>query len=98
MFFGMPNLVECRDIYECIDTASKHKLNFVEINTSFPNYRPDTLNVDKLSALAKERGIFYTIHADEELNPFDFNPKVSKCYFDVLSCLLGYAILEWYIC
>ncbi|MBQ4070991.1 MAG: sugar phosphate isomerase/epimerase [Clostridia bacterium] len=84
MKFGMPTLVECKDIYECCEVAKRCGIDFVEINMSFPQYSADRVNIAELSRLMREYGIFYTIHADEQLNPFDFNPKVSECYFDVM--------------
>ena len=83
MKFGMPTLVECNDLYNCVKVAREHKLDFIEINTSFPNYNPRNLDVDFLLD-AKRDGLFYTIHADEGLNPFDFHPMVSECYFDIM--------------
>ena len=80
----MPNLVECKDIYECIETATLYGLDFIEINMSFPNYKTDALDINKLIELKKERNLFFTIHADEQLNPFDFDPKVSSCYLEVM--------------
>ena len=84
MKFGMPTLVECKDIFECCEVAGKHGLDFVEINMSFPQYQTASLSPDTLLELAKKHKLFYTIHADEMLNPFDFNKRVSDCYFEVM--------------
>ncbi|MBQ8371586.1 MAG: sugar phosphate isomerase/epimerase [Clostridia bacterium] len=81
MKYGMPTLVECADIYECIEVAKKYDLDFIEINTSFPQYQATAMNTEELCTLARENGLFYTIHADEQLNPFDFKAEVSECYF-----------------
>ncbi len=83
MKFGLPTLVECKSIRECAELAGELGLDFVEINMSFPDYTAGRLNIEELREIAEEYGIFYTIHADEALNPFDFNCKVSECYFDV---------------
>lgn len=91
MKYGMPTLVECKDITECAELAGSLGLDFVEINMSFPQYQTDSLNVDRLKKLAEDNGIFYTIHADEQLNPFDFNKKVSDCYFDVMRECIRFA-------
>ncbi len=91
MKFGMPTLVECRDIFECRDVAKKNGLDFIEINMSFPQYLPKALDVDKLLEITENDGISYTIHADEMLNPFDFNDKVSECYFDVMRDTIRFA-------
>lgn len=91
MKFGMPTLVECRDIEECADLAYECGLDFIEINMSFPQYLPSSLDISRLREIKKEKNLFYTIHADEQLNPFDFNPKVSKCYFDVMRDTVRFA-------
>ena len=91
MKFGMPTLVECKDIYECALVASECGLDFIEINMSFPQYLPDALDTDKLVKLKNERNLFYTIHADEQLNPFDFNPKVADCYLEVMRDTIRFA-------
>ena len=91
MKFGMPTLVECKDIFECRDAAKKYGLDFIEINMSFPQYLPSALSVDELLEITRRDGIFYTIHADEMLNPFDFNPKVSAAYFDVMRDTVRFA-------
>ena len=91
MKFGMPTLVECKDIYECALVASECGLDFIEINMSFPQYLPDSLDVEKLLEIKRERGLFYTIHADEQLNPFDFNPKVADCYLEVMRDTVRFA-------
>ncbi len=91
MKFGMPTLVECRDIFECCDVAKKNGLDFIEINMSFPQYLPDALDVEKLLEITENDNISYTIHADEMLNPFDFNDKVAGCYFDVMRDTIRFA-------
>ena len=91
MKFGMPTLVECKDINECAAVATECGLDFVEINMSFPQYQPQALDSNLLCELTKKYGIGYTIHADEMLNPFDFNDKVSMCYFDVMKDTISFA-------
>ena len=91
MKFGMPTLVECKGIEECADLAYDCGLDFVEINMSFPQYLTSSLDINRLKEIAKEKNIFYTIHADEQLNPFDFNEKVSKCYFEVMRDTIRFA-------
>ena len=91
MKFGMPTLVECKDITECAVVAKRASLDFIEINTSFPQYLPENLDLDLLRKIAKENNLFYTIHADEQLNPFDFNQVVSKCYFEVMKDIIRFA-------
>ncbi len=91
MRYGMPTLVECCDIEECAIVANRCKLDFVEVNMSFPQYNPKNSDVSLYRALAKKYNIFYTIHADEQLNPFDFNSDVSECYFNVMAECIDFA-------
>ncbi len=92
MKFGMPTLVECKDITETANGASRLGLDFVEVNMSFPQYLPSRSNAQEYKALAKKHGIFYTVHADEQLNPFDFNPAVSECYFRTMAECIDYSL------
>lgn len=92
MKFGMPALVECNDVYDCIEVAKKNSLDFVEINMSFPQYLPDAIDISRLRKALSDSGIFLTIHADEQLNPFDFNAEVSKCYFEVMRSAIRFAL------
>ena len=91
MKFGMPALVECKDITECVAVAKENGLDFVEINMSFPQYIPQNSNVELYKKLARENSVFYTIHADEQMNPFDFNPDVSACYFRAMADCIDFA-------
>lgn len=91
MKFGMPTLVECKDIFDCCDVAEKYGLDFVEINMSFPQYQPSSLKPDTLLKITAEKGITFTIHADEMLSPFDFNDSVSECYFGVMRDTIRFA-------
>ncbi len=84
MKFGMPTLVECESIGECCRVAGECGLDFVEINMSFPQYQAENLDIAELLLLKEKYGITYTIHADEQMNPFDFNERVSDCYFEVM--------------
>ncbi len=91
MKFGLPTLVECEGIKDCVDLATKLSLDFIEINMSFPQYQVKSLDIDELIGYKNERGIFYTIHADEQMNPFDFNPDVSMCYFGIMKEYISFA-------
>ena len=92
MKFGMPTLVECDDIFACRDVAVKYGLDFIEINMSFPQYLPNNLDAVALREMTARDHIGFTIHADEMLNPFDFNPVASECYFGVMRDTIRFAI------
>lgn len=91
MKFGMPTLIECKSIVDCVKSAHGYGLDFVEINMSFPEYQPCSLSAEKLIELSGKYNTFYTIHADEMLNPFDFNERVSDCYFEVMRETIAFA-------
>ena len=91
MKLGMPTLVECKDLFTCAEVASELGLDFIEINMSFPQYLPSRLDAAEIRALGARAGLSFTIHADEQLNPFDFNPLVSGCYFSVMRDTIGVA-------
>ncbi len=92
MKFGMPTLVECKDITETCEVASRFGLDFIEVNMSFPQYLPSKSGAEEYRAIAKKHGVFYTVHADEQLNPFDFNPVVSDCYFRTMSECIDFSL------
>lgn len=91
MKYGMPTLLECRDVFECCDAALKYNLDFVEINTSFPDYKPSAISVDRLRKKAEECSLFFTIHADESLNPLDLDDRVSACYSEIMRETIEFA-------
>ena len=91
MKFGMPTLVECKDLEDCAKIAASHGLDFIEINFSFPQYQPINLTAYEAKRISKEYGIGYTIHADEMLNPFDFNPLVREAYWNVMKETISFA-------
>ncbi len=92
MKFGMPALVECADVYDCLRTAKALELDFIELNSSFPAYLPARLDANNLKIIKEKTGIFYTMHADEQMNLFDFNPRISECYFGAMSELMELAV------
>ena len=78
--FGMPTLIEAPDAADCAALCGELGLSFVELNMNLPQYQIGTMPPDTLLHLADKAGIFYTIHLDENCNPFDFNPAVSEAY------------------
>lgn len=91
MKYGLPTLVECRDLEHCASIAAELGLKFIEINMSFPQYQPHMLSISEAKRIANQYGVFYTIHADELLNPFDFNPVIQKAYFEVMKNTIRFA-------
>lgn len=77
---GMPTLIELNTLEENVRLCAELKLNFVEINMNLPNYQCGALDAKELTALACKYGIYFTLHLDENLNPFDFNPLIAEGY------------------
>ncbi len=85
MQFGMPTLVENRTLEENADLCGSLGLSFIELNMNFPEYQVDRLEqTDSLIRLAERKGIYYTIHLDENLNIADFNRLVSDAYLETV--------------
>ena len=55
MKFGMPTLVECDGILDCVKVAEECGLDFIEINMSFPEYLPSRLDAEELIKITKEK-------------------------------------------
>ena len=75
--FGMPTLVELPLLEENARLAAALGLKFVEINMNLPMYQAHRLTRERL---APRNGVYFTLHLDEGLNPFDFNPLVREAY------------------
>lgn len=91
MKFGMPTLMEIRDVEETVSLCAKLGLSFVELNTNFPMHQPHLLDADKLNELAKKYGIFYTIHLNDEMAVAEFNPQVSRGYRQMVLDVIAFA-------
>lgn len=80
MDFGMPTLIETRTLEECAALSRELDLQFIELNMNLPQYQPERIGVPCFAEIAEEYGIYYTIHLDENLNPFDFNERAAHAY------------------
>lgn len=79
----MPTLIENKSLSENISLCKELGLNFIELNMNFPEYQIDKLEKwEEFNCAAKESGIYYTIHLDENLNIADFNPLVREAYLE----------------
>ena len=78
--FGMPTLIETETIEECAALCACAGLNFIEMNMNLPQYQVQTMDAQRLAKVAKDYGIGYTIHLDENMNVADFNPDVAAAY------------------
>ena len=89
MDFGMPTLIENKNLEENVFLCKELGLQFVELNMNFPMYQvPQLEETVYLKNLAQENGIYFTIHLDENLNVCDFNPLVADAYMETVERML----------
>lgn len=82
MRFGMPSLIEFRSVEQHVDFCRKNNLDFLEINLTFPWYQSDKLDALELVRLKEESGVGYTLHLNDQVNPFDFSPELRRGSID----------------
>ncbi len=80
MDFGMPTLIELPSIRENASLCSQLGLDFIELNMNLPYCQLSELTEDTLSAVQKDYGCCFTLHLDETLDPFCFNPLVAQAW------------------
>lgn len=94
MDFGMPVLIENKNVQDNIELCRRLRLDFLELNMNLPEYQADKLeNTCYFKKLAEEAGIYYTIHLDENLNIADFNKSVSDAYMETTARTINVAKL-----
>lgn len=91
MDFGMPYLLEMQSIEECCQLARELGLSFVELNANFPVCQPECLDPSALHRLAKRYGVYFTLHVEEECDPFTFNMPVRAAWLRSVRYALGIA-------
>lgn len=92
MEFGMPTLIENRNLEETIALCKELSLQFVELNMNFPMYQvPQLEQTEYLKELAAKNDIYFTIHLDENLNVCDFNSLVADAYMETVERMLKVA-------
>ena len=82
MKWGMPTLVELRNMHDNAQLCQRLGLDFVEINMNLPMFQYDML--EEAAAQAKEFGVGVTVHLDENFAPADFNPMIAEAHFRTL--------------
>lgn len=80
MRYGTPTMIETDTLRRCAEVAREQGLDFVELNINFPQYQLSMLDPEELKSLAKEFGIGYTLHLDDEMSIADFNDYVAEGY------------------
>ena len=81
----MPTLIENRTLEDNIALCGRLGLKFIELNMNFPEYQVEALErTDELIEATDKKGIYYTIHLDENLNIADFNTLVTDAYLETV--------------
>lgn len=80
MSYGMPTMIETETVLRCAQVARELGLDFVELNINFPQYQLSMLDPEALKKIAREYGIRYTLHLDDEMSIADFNAYVAEGY------------------
>lgn len=91
MDFGMPYLLEMHTIEECCALAHELGLQFVELNANFPDCLVEKLDPAELHLLGQKYGLYFTLHIEEECNPFTFNTSVRNAWFKSIRHALSIA-------
>lgn len=92
MDFGMPTLIENKNLEETAALCKELGLQFIELNMNFPMYQvPQLEETDYLKDLAERHYLYYTIHLDENLNVCDFNRLVANAYLETVERTLRVA-------
>lgn len=89
--FGLPFLLETKTIDEAIRRAVEYGLDYVELNTNFPQCLVDRMDAEALKRAAAKHNIFYTLHLDDYLNFFDFNPLLREAAFQTVADSIAFA-------
>lgn len=91
MDFGMPYLLEMHSIEECCALAKELGLQFVELNANFPDCLLEKLDPAELHRLGRKYDLFFTLHIEEEFNPFTFNSIVRAAWMKSMRQALSIA-------
>lgn len=91
MEFGMPFLLEMETIEDCCALAKELGLSFVELNANFPPCLPECLDPALLHRLMGKYGVYFTLHMEEECDPFSFNSSVRQAWMNSVRRVLSLA-------
>lgn len=92
--WGMPYLLEMHSIEECASLCQELGLSFVELNANFPDCQLHRLKNCDLSLLKEKYDICFTLHLEEECDPFSFNPEVRRAWLETVRKSLEYAVQQ----
>lgn len=83
MQYGMPFLLENSNIEDAARLGAELKLDFVELNLSFPLCQTERVTAEQLRTLKEKYGIYFTFHLDEETAPCSFSTPIREGWLRV---------------
>lgn len=83
MDFGLPAFLG-HNLEECAKMCRELGLRFAELSMDFPEYQPERVDIGELSRIAREYGIYYTVHLEGALNPWEINDRAAKAYTETV--------------
>lgn len=86
ILLGMPTLIELETLQNNIDYCHSLDLDLLEINMNLPY-----LQVEELKRIHLPEDLKFSIHLPEELNVWDFNPKVRNAYIETIRETIEFA-------
>lgn len=84
-------MIELSNVEESLALCRDLGLEFVELNTNFPQYQPQYLDASELIRLSEQYNVSYTFHFDDNMNIADFNPYVAEGYRRTVREVIGLA-------
>ena len=84
MKLGMPALLEHETLEESAALCRELGLDFIELNLNLPGYQLGRVDAAEIRRVGEEYGIAYSLHLDENLNLFEFNPMVANAWKETL--------------
>lgn len=78
--FGATYLLEHKSIEDAVLHTLDLGLDFLELNTNFPQCLLGKMDVDYLKKVRKETSLGFSLHLDDAINVADFNPHVRHAY------------------
>ena len=84
MKLGMPALLEHGTLAEGAALCRELGLSFMELNLNLPQYQPGRVDAAQIRRVGEEYGIGFSLHLDENLSLFEFNPMVARAWQETL--------------
>ena len=84
MKLGMPALLEHDTLEQSAALCRDLGLDFIELNLNLPQYHPGRVDAARIRRVGEAYGVGYSLHLDENLSLFEFNPMVAKAWQETL--------------